>query len=412
MAISQWVETTRVYHRAHALPSRPAYTSRKDFQGLNPQHRHPTTPVLPCFGLADYFASPSHVPSMSDESDSPNEAPNKKRARSARAFTSLLLGIFGILLGGGAYLLHHWHTTPPAFMQLGQADAQTATNDAPTQNATNAMQDLIRQETAAPFQMEIARKLLGFSTAIAVLAGIIGTAGLITGVLSLRLDDTEHGKAWVGMLFSVVAILAWGLAGWNTVLQVRIMKKVSVQIGDGFGNYTDAINNAMNMADDLLPGVRAGQDTVNYENEWLGKQAPDLRVQPVNSRGEVLLSEERNVHPVLLVVLNTQSAPCQPMIDVLNELDRDIPSSDLLILVISHREKPDALRAAVKAKKIRFLLGKADSPVEPYKDALSPTVFAIDHTGVIRKALVGSDAGKTDSLRNIARELVNSARRK
>ena len=349
---------------------------------------------------------------MSDEPDSPNEVPNKKRTRSARAFTSLLLGIFGILLGGGAYLLHHWHTTPPAFMQLGQADAQNATNTAPAQNATNNLQDLIKQKTAAPFQLEIARKLLGFSTAIAVLAGIIGTAGLITGVLSLRLDDTERGKAWAGMLFSIVAILAWGLAGWNTVLQVRIMKKVSGQIGDGFGNYTNAINNAMNMADDLLPGVRAGQDTVNYENEWLGKQAPDLLVKPVNPSGDVLLSEERNVHPVLLVVLNTQSAPCQPVIDVLNELDRNIPSSDLLILVISHREEPDALRAAVKTKKIRFLIGKADSPAEPYKDALSPTVFAIDHTGVIRKTLVGNDVGKAASLRNIARGLVNSAKRR
>ncbi len=349
---------------------------------------------------------------MSDEPDNPNEAPKKKRPGSARAFTSLLLGIFGLLLGSGACLLHHWHTSPPAFMQLGQADEQTATNAAPTQTATNAVQDLIKQKTAAPLQMEIARKLLGFSTAIAVLAGIIGTAGLITGVLSLRLDDTEHGKAWVGMLFSVVAILAWGLAGWNTVLQVRIMKKVSVQIGDEFANYTNIINNAMNMADDLLPGVRAGQDTVIYEDEWRGKKAPDLRVQPVNSRGDVLLSEQRDVRPVLLAILNTQLVTSQQVIEVLQELHRDIPASDLLILVVSHREEPDALRAAVEAKGIRFLLGKADSPVEPYKDALSPTVFAIDHTGVIRKALVGNDAGKADNLRTIARGLVKSAKRR
>ena len=76
---------------------------------------------------------------MSDEPDNPDEAPEKKRARSARAFTSLLLGVFGILLGGGAYLLHHWHTSPPAFMQLDQAGAQTATNAAPAQNANSAL---------------------------------------------------------------------------------------------------------------------------------------------------------------------------------------------------------------------------------------------------------------------------------
>ncbi len=66
----------------------------------------------------------------------------------------------------------------------------------------------------------------------------------------------------------------------------------------------------------------------------------------------------------------------------------------------------------MKAKEIRFLIGKADSPVEPYKDVLSPTVFAIDHTGVIRKALVGNDAGKADNLRTIARGLVKSSKRR
>ncbi len=359
----------------------------------------------------NHFASPfSHALRMSDEPDSPNEVPNKNRARSARAFTSLLLGIFGLLLGGGAYLLHRWHTSPPAFMQLGEAGTQNATNAAPAQNATNALQDLLKQKTTKPLQQEIASKLLGFSTAIAVLAGIIGAAGLITGVLSLRLDHTERGKAWAGTLFSVVAILAWGLAGWNTVLQVRIKQKAIAQIGDEFANYTNIINNAMNMADDLLPGVRAGQDTVIYENEWRGKKAPDLRVQPVNSRGDVLLSEQRDVRPVLLAILNTQLVSSQQVIEVLQELHRDIPASDLLILVVSHREEPSALNAAVEARRIRFLIGKADSPVEPYKDALSPTVFAIDHTGVIRKALVGNDAGKTDSLRTIARGLVNSAK--
>jgi hypothetical protein len=111
-----------------------------------------------------------------------------------------------------------------------------------------------------------------------------------------------------------------------------------------------------------------------------------------------------------LAILNTQLVSSQQVIEVLQELHRDIPASDLLILVVSHREEPSALNAAVEARRIRFLIGKADSPVEPYKDALSPTVFAIDHTGVIRKALVGNDAGKTDSLRTIARGLVNSAK--
>ena len=349
---------------------------------------------------------------MSDEPDNPNEAPKKKSPGSARAFTSLLLGIFGILLGGSAYLLHHWHTSPPAFMQLGETGTQSATNAAPAQNATNALQDLLKQKTTKPLQQEIASKLLGFSTAFAVLAGIIGAAGLITGVLSLRLDDWENGQAWAGTTFSFIAILAWGLAGWNTVLQVRIKQKAIAQIGDEFANYTNIINNAMNMADDLLPGVRAGQDTVIYEDEWRSKKAPDLRVQPVNARGDVLLSEQRDVRPVLLAILNTQLVTSQQVIEVLQELHRDIPASDLLILVVSHREEPDALSAAVEAKGIRFLLGKADSPEEPYKDALSPTVFAIDHTGVIRKALVGNDAGKADNLRTIARGLVNNAMRR
>lgn len=349
---------------------------------------------------------------MSDEPDNPNEAPKKKRPGSARAFTSLLLGIFSLLLGGGAYLLHHWHTSPPDFMQLGEAGTQNATNAAPAQTATNALQDMLKQKTTKPLQQEIASKLLGFSTAIAVLAGIIGAVGLITGVLSLRLDDAERGKAWLGTFFSIIAILAWGLAGWNTVLQVRIKQKAIAQIGDEFSNYTNIINQAMGPVDDLFAGMRGGQDTVIYENDWRGKKAPDLRVQPVNSRGDVLLSEQQDVRPVLLAVLNTQSVLCQPVINVLNELHRDTPSSDLLILVISHREEPAALRTAVETKGIRFLTGKADSPVEPYKNAASPTVFAIDHTGVIRKALVGNDAGKADNLRTIARGLVNSAKRR
>ena len=166
------------------------------------------------------------------------------------------------------------------------------------------------------------------------------------------------------------------------------------------------------MADDLLPTSYANQDTVIYEDEWRGKKAPDLRVQPINSPVDVLLSEQRDVRPVLLVILNTQLGTSQQVIDVLQELHRDVPVSGLLILGVSHREEPDVLKAAVETKGIRFLVGKADSPVEPYKDALSPTVFAIDHTGVIRKALVGNDAGKADSLRTIARGLVSSAKRR
>jgi len=220
----------------------------------------------------------------------------------------------------------------------------------------------------------------------------------------------------VDRLLPPIGLVGVGFAAFTTVRQVHARQQAQLQaidnIGQEFTNYTNVINNAMNMADDLLPANFANQDTVIYENEWRGKKAPDLRVQPVNSRGGVLLSEQRDVRPVLLAVLNTQLVTSQQMIEVLQELHRGIPASDLLILVVSHREEPDALRAAVKAKEIRFLIGKADSPVEPYKDALSPTVFAIDHTGVIRKALVGNDAGKADNLRTIARGLVNSAKRR
>ncbi len=348
---------------------------------------------------------------MSDPPTSPDPAPAPSPPRTAHAFTSLVLGLFGVLLLAGAGLLHHWHTNPPAFMQLTPATHPASTNAPPAQNATNALQDLLKQKTSAPLQQEIASKLLSFSTGVAVLAGVIGAAGLIMGVLSLRLAGAERGKAWTGMMLSLVSILAWGLAGWNVVLNIRIKQKAIAQIGDEFANYTNIINNALNMADDLLPGVRAGQDTVIFENEWRGKLAPDLRVQPVNSPGDVLLSEQREIRPVLIAVLNTQSGLCRPLIDALNEIHRDIPSSDLLILVVSHRENPAALTAAVEAQGIRFLTGKAVNPLPPYKDALSPTVFAIDHEGVIRKALVGNDAAKTDDLRRIARNLRDAARR-
>jgi hypothetical protein len=343
---------------------------------------------------------------MSDEPANPEPGTRKKRARSARAFTSLLLGIFGILLGGGAALLHHWHKHPPSFMQVGKP----AQKSEPNPNAP--LQELLQQKTKAPLQRGLSSTLLGFSTGMAVLGGIIGAIGLIMGVLSLRLDDTERGKAWSGTLLSFIAILAWGLAGWNVILDIRLKQQAINDIGKEFANYTNILDKAFNMADDLLPGVRAGQDTVIFESEWRGKKAPDLRVQPVNPRGDVLLSEQRDVRPVLLVILNTQSVSCQPVIDLLKELHRDIPASDLLILAVSHREEPAVLTAAVQAQDIRFLTGKADSPVEPYKDALSPTVFAIDHTGVIRKALVGNDAGKADILRAIARGLVDSAKRR
>ncbi len=220
-------------------------------------------------------------------------------------------------------------------------------------------------------------------------------------------------------LLPPIGLVGVGFAAFTTARQVYAIQQTQRQtidnftkIGEEFANYTNVINNAMNMADDLLPGVHAGQDTVVYEDEWRGKKAPDLRVQPINSPVDVLLSEQRDVRPVLLAILNTQLVTSQQVIEVLQELHRDIPASDLLILVVSHREEPDALRAAMKAKEIRFLIGKADSPVEPYKDVLSPTVFAIDHTGVIRKALVGNDAGKADNLRTIARGLVKSAKRR
>ncbi len=318
---------------------------------------------------------------------------------SGRAFTSLLLGIFGCLLLAGSVALFWLYQHPPG----SGAAASGVTNAA----GGGAIEMAIADVTKKPLQRAQQKLWLNLSAGAGTLSGLLGLVGIILGVISLRLDGPPRITASAGTVFSCIAFLGLFLAGYNKYTEWKMMGQEVEEIGKQAENVfgeKGIYGKAFKMADDLLGGHRGGIDTILNE-DYRNQPAPDLRLLPVNHDRDITLSQQKGVRPVLVAFINTESATSADLIKHLKELQSEIPPAELLILAISKHEDTSALRSAVEAQGIRFYTGKAESLVEPYKDASSPTVFGIDSGGVIRGSLVAEKARDRQALRNMAQDL-------
>ena len=321
----------------------------------------------------------------------------EKPKASGRAFTSLLLGVFGCLLLIGSILLFYLYkkpvgsqpSEPPPAVQKGQG---------PGDAVKGAISDAITQATKKPLERGQQKLWLNLSAGIGSIAGIMGLVGMILGILALRLDGPPRGTAAIGTCFSLIAFLGLFLAGYNKFMEWKMMQEDVNQIADlsekTFGK--DGIYGKAFKMVDAIGGKLLGP--MNAElmagGNHVGSMAPELKVNLVNRprSPEILLSAQRGVRPVLLIFLSTSAPDCRELITQLKTLDTNTNPQELLILAVSKTETPETLFTSVQNLGIRFRTGTTDSDLpSPYSEAVPPSVLAIDAKGILRGHAVGAE---------------------
>jgi len=351
---------------------------------------------------------------MSDEETSRTamETRGEKPESSGRAFTSILMGIFGCLLLAGSVGLHAYYLKQRDALENPKKQPEQANTNTVTQtdNSLKGIEKFAR-ENVEFFQSgrqqgmdtQKLRIWLWFSGGLALLAGILGLVGLIQGILAIKMDGPPRTTAGFGSFFSFIAFLGIFFSGYNTIVGLQVMEKQADLALDMGTNLIDGVyGKAFEIADDI-----GGKLTVNNNREIIkgenheGTMAPELNVSVINRSNvpEFRLSEQRGVRPVLLVFLSTRAIPCQDIIERLKQLDAKTDPAELLIVAVSKTEPLETLRANVASKGIKFRTGKPFSNLEPpYTDAVAPTIFTIDINGKFRDIIIGEEDVKKTNL--------------
>jgi len=311
-----------------------------------------------------------------------------------KAFASLLLGIFGCILGGVAYVGLIWTPGDSSSVQLTGNLGQ--------------MQDVIVADTKE-------RGMKMFFAAFGQWFGFIGAGlgliGLIQGITHLyqagiRLVIPKRWLASFGSFFSVIACLSivaglkHGYAAnvglhvenaneaFDRVGQVSKMMKQAQDIAEGKAPPKEGLGmEALGIGENVFSGL-LNPVTQLWTEDYLNRHAPEIEFYATDGRG-YSLKNSKNTR-VILVLIKSASPDCRNAVSALNQLYNEFSLGDLRLLAVS--QEPSAnLAAFVKQTGAKFPVGKAAVlPAEPYGDVQSfPTYFVLDREGVIEKILIG-----------------------
>ncbi len=334
------------------------------------------------------------VPSAPPEAVIPaaDAAPQPKPC--GKAFASLLLGIFGCVLGGMAYAGLIWTPGDSANVQL-------------TGNL-NQMQDVIVADTK---ERGMKMFFATFGQWFGFLGAGLGLVGLIQGITHLyqagiRLVVPKRWLASFGSFFSFIACLSIA-AGMKHMYAANVGLHVenANEAFDRVGQVTKVMKQAQDIAEGKAPpkeglGMEAfgiGENVFSgllnpvtqlWTEDYLNRHAPDIEFYTTDGRG-YSLKNSKNTR-VILVLIKSASPDCRNAVPALNQLFNEFSLGDLRILAVS--QEPSAnLDAFVKQTGAKFPVGKAAVlPTEPYGDVQSfPTYFILDREGIIEKILIG-----------------------
>ena len=311
-----------------------------------------------------------------------------------KAFASLLLGIFGCVLGGVAYAGLIWTPGDSANVQL-------------TGNL-NQMQDVIVTDTK---ERGMKMFFATFGQWFGFLGAGLGLVGLIQGITHLyqagiRLVVPKRWLASFGSFFSFIACLSI-VAGLKHgyAANVGLHVENANEAFDRVGQVTKVMKQAQDIAEGKSPPKEGlGMETFGigenlfsgllnpvtqlWTEEYLNRHAPDIEFYATDGRG-YSLKNSKNTR-VILVLIKSASPDCRNAVLGLNQLFNEFSLGDLRILAVS--QEPSAnLDAFVKQTGAKFPVGKAAVlPTEPYGDVQSfPTYFILDREGIIEKILIG-----------------------
>ena len=311
-----------------------------------------------------------------------------------KALASILLGIFGCVLGGMAYAGLIWTPGDSANVQL-------------TGNL-NQMQDVIVADTK---ERGMKMFFATFGQWFGFLGAGLGLVGLIQGITHLyqagiRLVVPKRWLASFGSFFSFIACLsiAAGLKhgyaanvglhvenaneAFDRVGQVTKVMKQAQDIAEGKAPPKEGLGmEAFGIGENLFSGL-LNPVTQLWTEDYLNRHAPDIEFYTTDGRG-YSLKNSKNTR-VILVLIKSASPDCRNAVPALNQLFNEFSLGDLRILAVS--QEPSAnLDAFVKQTGAKFPVGKAAVlPTEPYGDVQSfPTYFILDREGIIEKILIG-----------------------
>lgn len=121
--------------------------------------------------------------------------------------------------------------------------------------------------------------------------------------------------------------------------------------------------------------------------DWKGKPAPDFTVQTLDGK-ELKLSGLKGKR-VVLDFWATWCPPCKKEIPHFNQLAKEVPDDQLVIVGISN-EPAAELRKFQLSQKVTYPLASAKLDQPPYSKITGiPTTFFLSAEGVIEQVFVG-----------------------
>jgi len=335
----------------------------------------------------------------------PEEAAAPKRC--GKAFSSLVLGLFGCLLGGAALA---------GFLLMDKAPADSVTINGNLDQMQNVVVEDAKQRGLKMFFASFGQ-WFGFAGAA------LGLTGLIAGITHLyhahiKLVIPKCGLAAVGSFFSLIATLSIGLALWhgyqthvglptenaneafNRVDQLAGIMKKGEDIANGDGDGSGGLDEkTRGLAENLL-GSTLDPITQLMTEDYLNRRAPNVELY-TSLGGSYSIENARNTR-VLVMVFSSASPACKRAVAPLNALRAEVARGELLILAVSN-EKPAPVEAFMKSTSAKFPVGNASFMPEPYSAALSkPAYFVIDRQGFMESIKTGVQS--LDQLRRLARK--------
>lgn len=317
-----------------------------------------------------------------------------------KAFASLLLGLFGCLLGAVAVAGLVWSPGESNNVQL-------------TGNL-NQMHEVIVADTKT-------RGLKMFFASFGQWFGFIGAGlgliGIIQGITHLyqagiALVIPRRWLAGLGTLFSLIACLSI-VAGLKHgyAANVGLHVENANEAFDRVGQVANVMQQAQDIAEGKAPapsgldeqargiGESLFSGTLNpitqlWTEGYLDRHAPNIEFYATDGRS-YSIEKSRNTR-VIVMLMRASSPACQQSVAILNQLYAETSRGDLRILAVS-QEAPASLDAFVQRTGAQFPVGKAAVlPSEPYGDVQTfPTYFILDPEGVIQKILIGPQSLNT-----------------
>jgi thiol-disulfide isomerase/thioredoxin len=210
-----------------------------------------------------------------------------------------------------------------------------------------------------------------------------------------------------------LALFFLGLQAAETLDDEEDEKRIDAIIAKATNYFEQAIKEA---GDTKLGGTTVGKEAVaqlesfkDIKNLAVGKPAPDVENTTLEGKKVKLSDYKGNV--VLLDIWATWCPPCRAMIPHERDMVKNLKDMPFRLVSVSADDQKETLVKFLEKEPMPWIHwwdnGTANPVLKKYRVRAFPTLYLIDHTGVIRYKWVGSPGN--DKLDKAVEELVKEA---